>query len=225
MINLLDLAPAASKQPDFISLPNYGVVKQKFTSNQLAPIWEEINSIQQDFSQFEDQKNNRNLAGNLKKEYKLVTSLDALEKLIAPLVEYYDMLNNYKNSVKTSDIEVDCYKLKGAWVNFQEKHEFNPIHNHGGFMSFVIWLKVPYVIEDELKNVSGINSNNNIPAHFQFAYTNSLGDIQTYNIPVDKTWENTMMLFPSKLVHSVYPFFSSDDYRISVSGNFYFSKS
>jgi hypothetical protein len=225
MINLLDLVPQTNRQPEFISFPNYGVVKHNLTSKQLEPVWEEVNEIKNNFSNFENLKNNHNLAGNLKKEYTLTKSVDHLDKLIAPLIEYYDMLNNYKNSVKNSDIEVDSYKLKGSWVNFQEKHEFNPIHNHGGFMSFVIWLKVPYLIEDELKNLSGVNSNNNLPAHFQFAYTNTLGDIQSYNVPVDKTWENTLMLFPSKLIHSVYPFFSSDDHRISVSGNFYFSKS
>jgi hypothetical protein len=28
-----------------------------------------------------------------------------------------------------------------------------------------------------------------------------------------------MMLFPSKLKHGVNPFYTSDDYRISISGN------
>jgi hypothetical protein len=34
--------------------------------------------------------------------------------------------------------------------------------------------------------------------------------------------ENTLLLFPAKLTHAVYPFYSSDDYRISVSGNVVF---
>ena len=38
-------------------------------------------------------------------------------------------------------------------------------------------------------------------------------------LPVDKTWEGMMLMFPSKLHHSVYPFYTSDEKRISVSGN------
>ena len=31
-----------------------------------------------------------------------------------------------------------------------------------------------------------------------------------------------ILLFPSEMYHGVYPFYTSDDYRISVSGNFNF---
>ena len=65
------------------------------------------------------------------------------------------------------------------------------------------------------------NSNNNVPCHFQFSYTGILGGISNHYVPVDESYENTMMLFPSKLMHCVYPFFTSDDYRISVAGNVY----
>jgi hypothetical protein len=41
-------------------------------------------------------------------------------------------------------------------------------------------------------------------------------------LPVDKTWENVIVLFPAGLTHSVSPFYSSDDYRISVAGNIKF---
>ena len=91
---------------------------------------------------------------------------------------------------------------------------------HGGIFSFVLYVNVPYFIDDEKKNVSGINSNRNIPGHFEFTYTDILGTIQSIAIPVDKTYENTILIFPSKMTHCVYPFYTSDDYRISVSGNF-----
>jgi len=88
-------------------------------------------------------------------------------------------------------------------------------------MSFVIYTKVPFKMRDELAASPGINSNNNIPGHFQFSYTGILGGISNHYVPVDESYENTMMLFPSKLMHCVYPFFTSDEYRISVAGNVY----
>jgi hypothetical protein len=36
---------------------------------------------------------------------------------------------------------------------------------------------------------------------------------------VDNTWEGKMALFPADLNHIVYPFYTSEDYRISISGN------
>jgi len=35
----------------------------------------------------------------------------------------------------------------------------------------------------------------------------------------DKTMEGTVSMFPGTLTHCVYPFFTSDDERISIAGN------
>ena len=46
-----------------------------------------------------------------------------------------------------------------------------------------------------------------------------MGRITPAMVPVDKTYEGTIVMFPSEMLHAVYPFYTSDDYRISVSGN------
>jgi hypothetical protein len=56
---------------------------------------------------------------------------------------------------------------------------------------------------------------------FSFLYSNTLGKISAQQIPVDKNMENNILIFPSNFYHMVYPFFTSDGYRISVSGNFH----
>ena len=38
---------------------------------------------------------------------------------------------------------------------------------------------------------------------------------------LDSQYENTICVFPSILNHAVFPFYTSDEYRISVSGNIY----
>jgi len=130
---------------------------------------------------------------------------------------YNNQTNFLKNfSVLTSDVPMIIYE---PWVNFQKKYEFNPPHRHNGVISFVIWLQIPFFIEAELKNPSIQDSRNPIPGCFNFHYTDALGTIQHYNIQADKTMENTLLLFPSTLNHSVNPFYTSDEYRISVSGN------
>jgi hypothetical protein len=110
--------------------------------------------------------------------------------------------------------------LDTFWVNFQKKYEFNPVHNHDGLYSFVIWINVPYNVEDENKSSPGIYSNYNTAGMFSMLYSDSIGGIKCHDIVIDKSKENNIIIFPSKFYHCVYPFFSSDDYRISVSGNF-----
>ena len=54
---------------------------------------------------------------------------------------------------------------------------------------------------------------------FTFHYVNVLGQMQHYTLNVDKEFEGNIALFPSHLNHSVNPFYTSDEFRISVAGN------
>ena len=54
---------------------------------------------------------------------------------------------------------------------------------------------------------------------FEFLYTNILGDIERMDIQMDPEVEGSMFIFPSSLMHQVYPFYNTDEDRISISGN------
>ena len=43
--------------------------------------------------------------------------------------------------------------------------------------------------------------------------------VESHIITLDHTYEGTILIFPAWLQHMVTPFYTSDDYRISVSGN------
>ena len=116
-------------------------------------------------------------------------------------------------------------KLGDVWVNYQKKYEMNPIHNHGGELSFVIWMNIPYDLEQEKKYPSIVGSKNfkNGTTAFTFLHTTDgnedFSGINDHKIQLDKSYEGKMILFSSKLPHMVYPFFTSDEYRISIAGN------
>ena len=204
-----------------LAIKNCGAVCAKFSDAELLPIKTEISNIQKNFDLYKTQKYNKHLAGNIKREYLLVESKKYIEKLLIPLVVAYDENYEYiKNlNILTTNVPV---VLDQCWVNFQKKYEFNPPHNHTGIFSFVIWINVPYDIKEEHELSPGMESNANKAGGFSFLFTDTIGGIRTYDISIDKNCENTMVLFPSKFYHMVYPFFSSDGYRISVSGNFKF---
>jgi hypothetical protein len=89
-------------------------------------------------------------------------------------------------------------------------------------MSFALWLKIPYTLEDERKFFPEVGNGRFTNGQFQFHYPNTIGDVASHNIPLDKKFENKFVIFPSSMAHSVFPFYSSDEYRISISGNFRF---
>ena len=109
--------------------------------------------------------------------------------------------------------------LDSLWVNFQKKHEFNPLHNHSGLFSFVIWMKIPYEWENEkeLPWVKGSNCEGNVG---NFALVDRSLSSQIFFM--NKNIEGHCVFFPSNFYHMVYPFYTSDEERISISGNIYF---
>jgi hypothetical protein len=166
---------------------------------------------------------NKTLAGHIIHEYELTESAAALEKFILELTMIYDKKYNNLTLVDmlTKDVPL-C--LPHPWINFQQKHEFNPVHNHKGVMSFVCWLKIPYDLETEHREGPGRLRDATLRYQalnscFQFLYVGNTGQVATHTIPVDKSYEGKLMIFPAKLMHTVYPFYTSDDYRISISGN------
>ena len=116
--------------------------------------------------------------------------------------------------------------LTDFWVNFQKKYEYNPVHFHTGLFSFVIWHEIPYSLEDEKKLGPGIfdnsSRNENCNGKFEFILPNTehpFASFKQLRLPVDKKWNGMICLFPSKLNHLVYPFYTSDKHRITISGN------
>lgn len=149
--------------------------------------------------------------------------IDEIEIEVQKLIKVHEQKYNYFNRLfnfvtELQDGEIK-FELERIWVNIQRKGEFLPVHNHSGIYSFVVWVDVPFNIEDEMDASPNPTTEKNRAGYFQFIYTDVLGKITTLNLPVDKTWEGRLCLFPSELYHQVYPFYSSDDVRVSIAGN------
>lgn len=201
-----------------IDFPNIGIIKGHIDDTSLASLKTEILEIQEDFSK--GVQHNKALAGHIRKQYLLFKSCSSMEPLLIDLAEKCYHKYHYSDpNIPIVDGVQYSFKLDSMWVNFQQKHEFNPIHRHGGAYSFVIWLEVPYFLNFEKEVSPGKNSIDNRTGMFEFNYLDVLGQLRGECIPVDKTYEGDIILFPAALHHSVHPFYSTDKYRISVSGN------
>lgn len=165
---------------------------------------------------------NSKLAGQIEKEYKLSDeTTQQLNQLMLPWChKYYNIFPHYPRANSISDLPLKL-TLDSAWINFQRKYEFNPLHSHGGVFSFVIWLQIPYSIDDEMNTPHSRNSNDGgQPGGLTFYTISPRGKIQPSYIQPDV---NNAVLFPADMSHCVNPFYTSDDYRISVSGNFIYN--
>jgi len=162
-----------------------------------------MNAVKLESAHYEDLKPyNSALAGNIKREY-------LLESCRSNVRNYVEQTAHGWQKGKWNMVDL--------WVNLMAKHEFNPPHRHGGDLSFVMFVDVPYDIEDELNMYPDTSAS--CSGHFSFQFANMYGDLCEKFIPVDKLYNNKMFMFPSKLKHCVYPFYTSDGLRVTVSGN------
>lgn len=199
-----------------IYFSHFACLKSKISDEILGQLKNEVKFILENQSKF--QKYNNDLAGNLEKEYSIDRSKKILEKDLIILANEY-----HKHSKENQ--QYPNWRIKDLWINFQKKYEHNPLHNHNGDLSFVLWITIPYDLKEELSLPNCKNSNNPTNSLFEFIFTDFLGIITTCKIHVDKSYEGTLVMFPSALNHTVYPFHTSDDYRISISGNLIVSPS
>ena len=74
-------------------------------------------------------------------------------------------------------------------------------------VKYTIWMKIP-----KLKT-------GHFSGDFEFVYNDITGRICTQLINLTNIDEGKIIMFPSKLPHCVYPFYNTDELRISISGN------
>ena len=162
---------------------------------------------------------NPSLAGQITKEYQITKSLPLLNPFLEEMGRAFQKKWNYYPKENPNNNKL---KVESVWVNMQKKLEVNPLHNHDGTLSFVAWLHVPFKLEDERNMPNCKNSRTvELASTFQFVYTTALGSIVNMPLFVESGWEGRIVMFPAKLLHMVYPFQTSDDYRISIAGNLY----
>ena len=111
------------------------------------------------------------------------------------------------------------FELNRLWVNFQKQHEFNPMHNHSGLWSFVIFMKIPYDWKEQHEIPFIKESGDPRAGNFEFVYSDAMNHIRTYAYKLDSSSEGTMLFFPAEMNHHVFPFYNCEEERITISGN------
>tara|TARA_B100000131_G_scaffold13012_1_gene13453 strand:+ start:805 stop:1482 length:678 start_codon:yes stop_codon:yes gene_type:complete len=199
--------------------PQYGWLEGELDKEHVDYLWKQIKN-------HKNKNHKYRLVGNISESYALEDENNYFQnEVIRPLATaYYQMsgnkhpMKNYHEVLRPEDYTLD---LSTFWFNNQKKGEFNPYHDHGGVYSFVIWLKIPYDCSEEKKldQFKGTKEVDIKAGCFEFEYYDIFGRISEYKFNLNPNFENTILFFPSMFRHCVYPFYSSDEIRVSVSGN------
>ena len=189
-----------------VQFPNLGIIEKKLSEDEMDYLWKCI-----------DEKGNEYksaLVGHIENSYELGGADHFYKTTVAPMInEYQTKFSNLGEKIPTTSGHP--YVMSQWWVNYQRETEFNPIHNHNGVYSFVIWMKIPtnYAVQrDYMFNDSAVSN-------FEFQYINILGEMESFTYYMSGHMEGTMVLFPSKLKHQVYPFYNCKEQRVSIAGN------
>ena len=174
---------------------------------------------------------NDKLAGEIENEWEIPTSNDMTPqtlkfhsfknyidglvwKYLKTLASQYHIENDeipeplviFKNNIEN-------IKIISAWFNDQRDNEYNPIHNHTGILSGVLYLKIPeYLPSRKTKDTDGAISFMGNESKTDGVMTNSTITISPK--------VGDLFLFPSSLKHQVYPFRTTDGTGIRRSLSF-----
>jgi len=199
------------------SFPNIGVVEAKLPEDVTKDIWKAIKKARKNPDNMKDE-----LAGNISSSIRLDADSPQLAEFINTILPEFikSHIESYGAPWRAVMKEGEGFNLESLWVNFQKKHEFNPPHDHSGVFSFVIWMQIPtsYAEQKKLPVCAESNADNHI-SNFAFSYTNTMGRVSTFAYNMEKEAEGYMVMFPSQMLHQVFPFYESDGERISISGN------
>jgi len=108
-------------------------------------------------------------------------------------------------------------KLKQLWLNSMTAGDYQPVHTHAGLFSFVAYISIPHTTEQEHDLNHGVEDYKNLNGCTEFFNMFGHDNVQ---MKVSKEIEQTLVLFPAWISHTVYPY-RSEGRRITVSGNIY----
>ena len=184
-----------------IELPNYGILDVTLEKNVLDHLHHLVEKYAPD---------------DAKQQWMLVDDENRFQKeVLNPIIQEYVTDYGFPEKLKTTHIHDLTFQK--FWANYTGKGEYQALHNHDAIWSFVIWLKLPAVANDEQSVKEAMHPD---AGDFILTYSDIIGRTRKVNWKLEKQYnEGHMLLFPSDLYHAVYPHFQTDEKRLSLAGD------
>ena len=159
----------------------------------------------------------QNLAGVIDKEIKVYKSdmeKAGVDQLLESCVRSY-VVHCAKHHGFFDETHIFESMINSAWIVSQYANEYNPMHNHTGCdISAVIYLKCPDVKgRRNLESKKGKEDNDGNIAFVHSAMGNRNHDALEKGVINLTPKSGVLLMFPSYLIHTVYPFIGEGERR------------
>ena len=112
------------------------------------------------------------------------------------------------------------WRLLNSWFEYRKKGDMLPPSQMlGGDMSFVVWINIPYDIEEEMAHPRCSKTSNPCATKTQMLYTNPIGKMTAKEFVFSKADEGVIMIYPSSVLLQSFPFYTSDEDCIIMRGS------
>ena len=103
-----------------------------------------------------------------------------------------------------------------------KKYDHVPLHDHGSKYSFIVFIKIPSGLKNQLRWPKFLMNPSTAPpsTSLQFVWTKKDEEhCNVTNIPLSPEDEGRMLFFPGGMKHQVFPFYGTEEERITIGGN------
>ena len=195
-------------EPEIFKPFGPSIVKISIPEDIISSMNSYVEEIIKDKEKLKENDEGHKLAGNVYQEFLLDT--DFMKK-----IKWANFLGLVceKWVWREKAVKLKKFQIIKSWIVRQFKNEYNPIHYHSGNISGVGYLKVPSKMGETLQKNKTINNNGKL---ILIDGSKKIFCSPTYTI-TPKVGD--FYLFPSYLMHTVYPFSDTEEERRSVSFN------
>ena len=167
-----------------------------------------VDKIILDNSKIEKLDHSKSLAGQVTQEFILEIEFMKKIKWAEFLMDAFTQWLKYEYPKRN----VKNFNLVRSWVVRQFKNEYNPVHWHGGQISGVGYLKVP-------NDINKSNKKSHVQTDGKLVLIDGYRSLFSNGIFSIEPKVGDFYMFPNHLMHTVYPFFGTDEERRSISFN------
>jgi len=192
--------------PEFINVNNFGFLRTRLPTDLFIKLKEECQNVKE----LKEMKSGFSGRG-IPKHFFIEKCFSKLKEYVLYCTNEYEKNFKYMETLNFLNKDAPIF-VAPPWVNVQKRYDFLPMHNHNGILSYNIWIQIPYDIKKELEG-------HGTASQLQFVYPMIHGRLGFHKFSLSKLDEGNLIMFPSPFVHTLHPFYTSKDVRLSIAGN------